>query len=235
MQRKAFSPGPSLPGVPLLPCTGLADTYSDNPTLSAWPGTALKRTHLFFMRSSPARVRARETESSEIRETDPCLSLSARPPLPAGPWQCDVSDHPSPAWHPAQDRAPPPTGLHLAQTARPASSPSASRSPRMLLREASPPQSLGRPPGLGARRVARPAVWSPPLPGRASRGVPVRPGSVCPRWPPVPQSWVSIRGSHWACFSKTVSGRAALSTGNSHSCMGPSPSCSCPLKAGHSH
>ena len=72
------------PVSPLLPCTGLADTYSDNPTLSAWPGTALERTYSFFMRSSPARVRARETDSSEIRETDQCLSLSARPPSQQG-------------------------------------------------------------------------------------------------------------------------------------------------------
>lgn len=93
--------------------------------------------------------------------------------------------------------------------------PLAGGSPRTLLREASLLHSLGWVPGLGARRVVRPAVRSTPLP---QAGLPRGCPGSCAAWslPAHCPPEAALRtlgalspGSHRACSSKTTARRTA--------------------------
>lgn len=182
----------------------------------------------------------------ETERRGPLLLCPAHRPAGPRPWQEQPLRLPVPALWSAPNRARPVRPTRTPSPTRHSSSsqnafPLAGGSPRTLLREASLLHSLGWVPGLGARRVVRPAAQSTPLPqAELPRGCP---GS-CTAWslPAHCPPEVALRtlgalspGELLAGVTRPVPARPLpgeqLTTGNS-SCPGPAPSCSCPLGQG---
>lgn len=203
-------------------------------------------------------VRVQETDSERHRETERLERRGTCPPcpahFPAGPWQTQPLRPPSRGLAVRAGQSPPPTAPPGTGSSSQPPLLLAGGSPGMLPGEASLLCSLGRPPGLGARRVVRPAVQSNPchpqagLPGgrlgaQPASLVPVWPGrpcklTACPERPSCPGSPLSWR-SWWglqACFSKTTAThRTGSSQNRQQTAAWGLPLPPCPLRAGPAH
>lgn len=188
VRRKAFSPGPSLPGVPPPAVHWLSGHLQRQPHTERLARYGLGENILVLhekLSSQSQSQRNRQLRDQGDRSVPVPLCPA---PLPAGSWQCDVSDHPSPAWHPAQDRAPLPLGStwhrQLAQPPprRPAGHPG---------------RSCGRPPlrkAWAGRLVSVPGGWQ---------------GQLC-QAPPPGQGFLRGPCEAWLCLPHVAPSSSVL-------------------------